>query len=115
MITITGYHVRQNQEGKQFIVLELQGDVELIQSSASGKFYATAKKCTMPSTFPEEVAKTLVGKQLKGRIEKVQTDEYEYANPETGEVLTLAHTFVYVPEEKAETLLPKKEPSLVGV
>jgi hypothetical protein len=115
MVTVSNYHVRQTQEGKQFIVLELTGEVEMIQSSTTGRFYATAKKCTMPSTFPEDVAKTLVGKQLKGRIEKVQTEEYEYANPDTGEVLTLAHTFVYVPEEKAETLLPKKETSLVGV
>ncbi len=115
MVTITGYHVRQNQEGKQFIVLQLTGDVEMIQSSETGRFYATAKKCTLPSTFPEEVAKTLVGKQIKGRIEKIQCDEYEYANPETGEVLTLAHTFVYVPEEKLEPELARKEPSLVGV
>jgi hypothetical protein len=46
------------------------------------------------------VSTTLVGKQLPGRIEKVEAAPYEYVVKETGEVLTLSHTYVYIPEEK---------------
>jgi hypothetical protein len=114
MVTISAYHVRQNQEGKSFITLELLGDVELIQSSNTGAFYATAKKCTISSTFPEEVAKTLVGKQLKGRIERVQCEPYEYTNRETGEVITLTHTYVYNPDEHESMPVSTGQNSLVG-
>jgi hypothetical protein len=55
MVTIAAYHVRQSQEGKSFVVLELLGDIELIQSMFNGKFYATCKKCTISSTFTEEM------------------------------------------------------------
>lgn len=100
MVIIKSYRVRQNAEGKEFIALELQGDLEMIQSSQTGKFYASAKRCTISSTFTEEIAKTLVGKQIPGKIERVATEPYEYTVKETGEVISLAHTYVYVPEEK---------------
>ena len=45
MVTISNYFVRENKEGHSFISLELTGDVELIQSSLTGKFYASAKLC----------------------------------------------------------------------
>ena len=41
MITITGYALRKSNDGKQFIALQLQGDVEMVQSMQTGKFYAT--------------------------------------------------------------------------
>jgi hypothetical protein len=114
MVTISAYHVRQNQEGKSFITLELLGDVEFIQSSNTGAFYATAKKCTISSTFPEEVAKTLVGKQVKGRIERVQCEPYEYTVKETGEVVTLTHTYTYNPDERGSIPASVEQSSLVG-
>jgi hypothetical protein len=114
MVTISAYHVRQNQDGKSFITLELLGDVELIQSSNTGAFYATAKKCTISSTFPEEVAKTLIGKQLKGRIERVQCEPYEYTVKETGEVVTLTHTYSYSPDENESMPASVHQNSLVG-
>jgi hypothetical protein len=107
MVTISNYFVRQTQEGKQFITLELLGDLELIQSSNTGAFYATAKRCTIPSTFTEDVAKTLIGKQIRGRIDRVQCAAYEYTVKETGEVITLMHTYSYVPEEKQESFTPE--------
>lgn len=114
MVTINAYHVRQNQEGKSFVTLELLGDVELIQSSSTGAFYATAKKCTISSTFPEEVAKTLIGKQVRGRIERVQCEPYEYTVKETGEVVTLTHTYSYNPDEKESMPAQVEQNSLVG-
>lgn len=114
MVRVNAYHLRQNKEGKQFVALELQGDLEMIQGSESGRFYATAKKCSVSSTFTEEVAKSLIGKQLPGRIERVETVPYDYTVKETGEVITLTHTYVYNPEEKQQLVLEKPARVLVG-
>ena len=99
MITITGYALRKSNDGKKFISLQLQGDVEMVQSMQTGKFYATSKRCSMPSTFSEDVAKGLVGTRMAGTIERVQCDPYDYTVPETGEVVALAHSYEYVPEQ----------------
>ncbi len=66
MITITGYALRQSNDGKQFISLQLQGDVEVVQSMQTGKFYAASKQCSIPSTFDEGLAKGLVGTKMPG-------------------------------------------------
>jgi hypothetical protein len=100
MVTITNYFLRTNKEGKPFISLELTGPVEMIQSMFSGKLYATAKRCTVSSTFCEDVAKMLVGTKLPGRIDRVETEPYEYTAPGSTEKVILNHTYVYVPEER---------------
>jgi hypothetical protein len=100
MVTICNYSLRESKAGKVFISLELEGELELIQSSQTGKFYATAKRCSIPSSFDEEAAQRLIGKQFPGKIERVQTEEYDYLVKETGEVIKLCHTYAYVPEEK---------------
>jgi hypothetical protein len=114
MVTISSYSVRQNHDGKPFVSLEILGDVEFVQSSTTGAFYATAKKCSMSSTFSEEVAKTLIGKQLPGRIERVQVDPYEFTVKETGEVLNLCHSYVYNPSENEDVFQPAQSTSLMG-
>lgn len=81
------------------------GDIELVQSAETGRFYATAKRCSIPSTFSEDLAKSLIGKQLPGRIDRVQAAPYEYTVKETGEVILLSHTYVYTPKEKTEVPL----------
>src|SRR4051812_31473157 len=98
MVRITGYSLRENKEGKSFIVLELQSELVLVQSAETGRFYATAKKCTMTSTFDEDTAKLLVGKELPGRIEKIACEDYDFTVEETGEVITLSHRWEYLPE-----------------
>lgn len=112
MVTVSGYAVRQNQEGDSFVVLILQGDMELVQSQQTGHFYATAKKCTISSTFTEQMAATLVGKQLPGKIIKEECEPYDFVAPETGEIVELNHRWVYVAEEgpkrvKAENVFSK--------
>lgn len=102
MVTISNFFIRQGKDNKPFVALEISGDIELLQSSETGRFYATAKRCSIPSTFSEEVAKTLIGKRLPGGIEKVDTAPYEYVVKETGEVITLSHTYVYVPTEEKQ-------------
>lgn len=79
------------------MALELHGDVMLIQSSKTGRFYATAKRCFISSTFDEATANAIVGTKLAGSIEKVECDPYDYTVPETGEIVELSHTYTYVP------------------
>ncbi len=107
MVTITNCFTRQGKDGKPFVVLELTGDVEMIQSASTGRFYATAKRCNVPSSFSEETARMLIGKQMPGRIDRVQADPYQYTIKETGEVITLAHTYAYTPEEKQHNIFER--------
>ena len=98
MVTVKNYHVRQ-KEGEQgtFISLELMGDIELIQSSNTGRFYATVRKCFISASFDEEVAKMMVGRQLEGNIARVECEQYEFTIPETSEVVMLGYRWDYVP------------------
>jgi hypothetical protein len=78
----------------------------------TGKFYASAKRCSISSVFTEDVEKTLIGKQLPGTIQRVECEAYEYIVEKTGETMLLPHTYTYVPEEG----LPQsaKSPATVG-
>lgn len=114
MVTITGYVLRQNKDGKSFVALELSGDIEMIQSATSGRFYMTSKRCSIPSTFTEETAKLLIGKTMPGHITRVQTEPYEYTVKETGEVITLVHTYTYVPEERPHPHITEPAEVLMG-
>ena len=91
MVTVSSYSVRTRKDGTTFIALELSGGVELVQSNNSGKFYATVRKTSIPSTFNETIAKGLIGSQMPGSIVRVQVDPYQFVNQRTGEVLTLQH------------------------
>ena len=111
MVTVTNYTVATNSEGKSFVILELQGDLEMVQSQNSGKFYATARKCGITSTFDESTAAQLVGRQLPGSILKEACEPYEYTVPETGEQITLSHRYGYSPTEPQPVVSqPKLEP-----
>lgn len=107
MVTIINFKERQTEEGKVFFVLEAQGGIEMIQSKATGNFYATAKKAFIPATFDEVTCKALIGTQMQGEIVKEQCEPYEYINKETGEVIMLSHRFVYVQEAPG---VKKQEP-----
>jgi hypothetical protein len=99
MVTVISYQLSENAEGKTFVSLKLQGDVEAIQSQQTGRFYLTAKTCLIPSTFDEQTAKGLVGSQLPGDVVRVYCDPYEYTVKGTEETLTLSHRYEYQPEE----------------
>jgi hypothetical protein len=104
MVTITNYSVHLAKDGRAFVALELTGDVEMVQSAQTGRFYATARRCSISSTFTEDLAKTLIGKQIRGRIERVACEAYEYTVPETGEIIALTHGYVYNPDEKPDVI-----------
>lgn len=99
MVRVTNYESRTTQEGKLFFVLVLQGEVELVQSSETGKMYATVRKANLPCTFDELTCQALIGKELAGSIEKVDCEPYEYINPQTGEVMLLSQRHEYIPEK----------------
>jgi hypothetical protein len=112
MVTITDYNRRESEDGREFFTLTIEGDVEIVKSE-NGNFYMTARKTSIPTTFDEKVCQSMIGKQLPGDVEKVECDAYEYQNQETGEVITLHHTYNYVPEEKKQIEKPNSQPEVV--
>jgi hypothetical protein len=98
MVTIIAAHLRENEKGS-FTILELQDKVELIQSQNTGRWYATAKRCFVSSTFDQEKANNLVGSTFPGCIIRVQCDPYSFTIGETGEEVQLTHRWEYTPED----------------
>ena len=105
MVTVTNYLVKENADGKKFIALELTGEIEVAISQSTGKMYATARKCTLASTFDEVVCQSLIGKQLPGTIKKIEVDEpYEYKVPGTKETIMIDYRFEYSASETESNL-----------
>jgi len=122
MVTVIETAVRENGEGETYVALKLQAELEMIQSNKTGRFYATARTCWISSTFTEEVAETIVGSKMPGRVVKQVTEAYNYTVPQTGEVIELSHKWVYATEETPKPVPPrpshtmrKAEPSLNGI
>ena len=111
MVTITGCKEHSNQQGNAFVLLELHGGVEIVQSQATGKFYATARKCFMSCTFDISVAQKLVGSSLPGNISRVECMPYQYTVPNTGEIVMLNYRYEYIRQEEKS---PTVDPSLKG-
>jgi hypothetical protein len=98
MVRIISYKTRQREDGTEFYLLEVQGGIEMVKSKTSEQFYATAKKAIVSTTFDEETCKALIGTQMAGKIVKIQTEPYQYPIKESGEVITLEHRYIYIPE-----------------
>src|ERR1017187_6510470 len=112
MVTIVGYRISKNKSEKEFIALEMQGDIEMVQSLETGAFYATARKASVTSTFSEETAKGLIGTKMPCIIKRMESEPYDYTVAETGEIIKLAHKYVYQPEVASYNLMPEKMLSL---
>jgi hypothetical protein len=106
MVTIIGYRLAKNKSEKEFIVLQLQGDLEMVQSLETGRFYCTARRASVTSTFNAETAKGLIGTKMPGVIKRVESESYDYTVVETGEVIKLAHKYEYQPEQAPYSPLP---------
>lgn len=104
MVTITNILHRTRKDGTSFIVLEITGSVELVQSQTTGRFYATVRKCNIPCTFDESIAERMIGQTVEGTIERVHVAPYEFLNKRTGEVLTLQHGYAYRPKGAVQTI-----------
>ena len=101
MVKVKSYALRESEKG-EFISLELEGDLELVQSQNTGRYYATVRKCWISSTFNEETAQAIVGKAISGNITRVSCEPYEYTIPETCEIVTLGYRWDYSPDEVVE-------------
>jgi len=102
MVTIVDYRISKNADGEEFISLILEGSLSIVKSSETGNFYATAKRCSITSTFDEAKANSLIGRELPGQILQQDCDPYLYTVPETGEEIELSHTYKYVPDPQVE-------------
>jgi hypothetical protein len=98
MVTIVGSEKRIAKSGKEFHVMVLQGDIEIAVSKETGKPYLTARKTSIPCTFEESIAKTLIGHQLPGGIERIEVKQYEFVVPSTGKKIKLSHSYQYSKE-----------------
>jgi len=102
MVRIINYNERTSEDGKEFFTLDdIQGGIEMVQSINTGNFYATARKSSITTTFDETTCKALIGTELPGTIAKEECEPYEYTIKETGEVITLTHKYMFIPEAKA--------------
>lgn len=104
MVTVSNFHKVEKKDGTSFFSLELTGSLEMIQSQATGGFYATVRTCRIPSTFTEKVAEQMVGQQIEGSIERVTVDPYDYINKQTGEVMQLQYSWAYRPKGSVELI-----------
>ena len=98
MVTIVATEKRTSAAGNEFLVMVLQGDIEVVVSKETGKPYLTARKTSIPCTFDETVAKSLIGHQLPGGIERVEVKQYEFVVPSTGKKIKLTHSYQYSKE-----------------
>jgi len=98
MVTVTDYALKTTAGGREFYALVLQGGLCMVQSKNTGNYYATVKRCSIPSTFDEATAKAMVGEKITGSIQKQTCEPYEYINKETGEVIELDYRWIYLPE-----------------
>jgi hypothetical protein len=103
MVKIIDAQTRVNSKTKEeYNVIVLLGDVQVLNSKSSGKFYLTAKRVTLPTTLDEAQAKELVGTTLPGIIEKVDCPEYEIKMPNSNKKVKITHTFQYSPAVAGE-------------
>ena len=66
MVIVTDVIEKINsQTEKPFVLLEISGGLEMVQSQGTGKFYATMRKCRVPSTFNLDVAKMQISPPSK--------------------------------------------------
>jgi len=98
MVTIVDFVKRTNKDGKEFNALILQSGIELVKSHETGRWYATAKKASITSTFDNAMCQSLIGTQIPGSVQRVESDPYEFTIRDTGEVLKLTHRWVYLKE-----------------
>jgi hypothetical protein len=102
MVQVTNFYEVEKKDGTTFVSLELSSGLELVQSSNTGKFYATVRRCRIPSTFNTTIAKGMIGQSIEGSIVKVESEPYEFTSPVTGETLQLQHTYAYMPKDSLE-------------
>jgi len=100
MVRIIDYKLRTSEDGKEFFTLEIQGGIEMVLSRNTGNYYATARKSSIITTFNEQTCMALIGTEMPGNIEKQPCEPYEYTIEDTGEIITISHRYVFVPQKE---------------
>lgn len=103
MVTIIDYKKRVSKEGEEFNALIVQGGLEMVKSQETGRFYATAKKCSITSTFTDEVCQDMIGTKIPGKVKKVYCEPYNFNIPDSDEIIELNYRWEYQPEEDEST------------
>ena len=96
MVKVTGAEARKNSQGEDFTVLILRGDLEMVKSKETGKYYATTRKTSVSSTFDEQTARSFIGTKMPGVIERVPCEPYDYV-VDGGEIIELDFNYRYNP------------------
>lgn len=100
MVKIVDFKSYQNDDGKDFLALVVQGELEAVKSEETKRTYFTARTAKVPCTFNEAMCKSLIGTDFPGTIQKVEVEPYEYTIDGTGEVITLSHRYEYIGENE---------------
>ena len=108
-VKVIGVKPMEKEDGSVFYMLELQGSPEPVLSHQTGRYYLTMRTTAIPTTFDARACEQLVGTELRGSIIKVEAEPYEYKVPETGEVITLRHTWRYDPFDLLQKETEKQE------
>ena len=111
MVKIVDFVKRTNKEGNEFYALILQSGIELVKSRDTGRWYATAKRASITSTFDEAMCQSLIGQEIPGSVQRVECEPYPFTVRDTGEVLTLTHRWQFVNEGEilaAQVVAPEK-------
>jgi hypothetical protein len=95
MVTITGFQQRKTADGKEFLVLQIEGGLHVQISETTGKPYATVAKSTLPCSFNEETARDLIGSTMPGTIVKEPCEPYSFINSVTNEEVTVSFRYAY--------------------
>ena len=98
-VTVTNYLKKKNSEGGSFLVLTIEGGVQMRQSQDTGNWFASSLKTNILANMDEASCRAMIGKELPGTIIKKKCPPYSFTIPSTGEERTLDYTFDYSPEE----------------
>lgn len=96
MVRITDYKNVKKEGGKEFNMLVVQGGIEPLVSKKTGRIYFTVRKANVTTTFDEATCKSLIGTELQGTVEKIHCEAYEYTVADTGEIISLEHSWQYI-------------------
>ena len=94
MVLISNYNVCKNSDNEKFMSLVVTGDLEMVESQTTGKFYATVRKENVPCTFDEATATGLIGTKMSGVICKIPCEPFSYFNKD-GDQITVDYMYEY--------------------
>lgn len=106
MVTITNCETRENSSGESFTILIVSGGLESAKSKQTGKTYFTTRKASVPCTFDESVANSMIGQQINGEVKKVPCEPYTFLTENEEEIeLDFTYEFSEETENIVETVL----------